>query len=111
MGIENWSESVILVNLPAEPQIADELAEVTDMVNRNTDNDMVIDFSAVDIVTSSSLSALLKLQKLMTDSHRRLIFCNVSAATKNIFDVTGIDEIFEFVDDKFTALAGLQLVD
>ena len=111
MGIENWSESVILVNLPSEPQIADELAEVTDIVNHNTDNDIVIDFSAVDIVTSSSLSALLKLQKLMTDSRRRLIFCNVAAATKNIFDVTGIDEIFEFVDDKFTALAGLQLVD
>lgn len=110
MGIQEWSENIILVDLPQEPQIADELKAVTEMARDRGDCDIVIDFSSVDIVTSSSLSAFLKLRKLLTDCGRKLVFCNVAFATKSIFMITGIDEIFEFVDDKFVALAGIQLV-
>ena len=109
MGIQNWSEDVILADLPAEPQMGDELKTVTEMVRDRGDCDVVIDFSNVDIVTSSSLSKFLKLRKLLNDCGHRLIFCNVAAATKGIFTVTGIDSIFEFADDKFVALASLQL--
>ncbi len=111
MGIQNWSENIILVDLPAEPGIREELKAVTEIVRGRDDCDVVIDFSSIDIVTSSSLSALLRLHKLLTDCGHRLVFCNVAAATKSIFTVTGIDELFDFVDDKFTALAGLQLVE
>lgn len=109
MGIQNWSDDIILVDLPQEPQIQDELKTVTEIVRDRGDCDVVIDFSNVDIVTSSSISALLKLRKLMTDCSHRLVFCNVACATKGIFTVTGLDGIFEIVDDKFVALAGLQI--
>jgi len=110
MGIQNWSENVVLVDLPAEPEIVDEIDAVVQIVRDRGDCEVVVDFSSVDIITSSSISALLKLRKLLTDCQKRLIFCSVSPATKNIFKVTGIDEIFEFVDDKFVALASLQLI-
>jgi len=110
MGIQNWSEDTILVDLPQEPQLGDELKTVTEMVLDRGDCDVVIDFSEVDIVTSSSLSKLLKLRKLMVDCGHRVIFCNVAAATKGIFTVTGLDGVFELVDDKFVALAALQIV-
>ena len=110
MSIQNWSENILLVDLPEEPEIADELKEVVEMVRDRGDCDVVIDFSRVDIITSSSLSALLKLRKLLSDCEHRLVFCNIPAATRNVFSTTGIEEIFEFSEDKFTALAGLQLV-
>ena len=110
MGIQNWSEEIILVDLPQEPEIGDELNSVTEMVRDRGDCEVVIDFSEVDIVTSSSLSKLLKLRKLMTDCGHRLVFCSVAPATKGIFTVTGLDGIFEIADDKFVALASLQMV-
>ena len=110
MGIQNWSENIILVDLPAEPQIVDELKDVTEMVRDRGDCDVVIDFSKVDIITSSGLSALLRLRKLLVDCGHQLVFCSVAAATRGIFTVTGLDGVFEAVDDKFVALAGLQIV-
>jgi len=109
MGIQNWSDDIILVDLPGEPQMGDELKAITEIVRDRGDCDVVMDFSGVDIVTSSSLSKFLKLRKLLADCGHRLVFCNVAAATKGIFTVTGIDGIFEFADDKFVALASLQL--
>ncbi|MHC4483513.1 MAG: STAS domain-containing protein [Planctomycetota bacterium] len=110
MGIQNWSDDIILVDLPQEPQMADELKTVTEMVRDRGNCDVVIDFSSIDIVTSSSLSKLLRLRKLLADCAHRLVFCNVAAATKGIFTVTGLDGVFEIVDDKFVALASLQVV-
>jgi anti-anti-sigma factor len=110
MGIQNWSEDVILVDLPGEPEMGEELTTVTQMVRDRGDCDVVVDFAGVDIVTSSSLSKLLKLRKLLTDCGHRLVFCSVAPATKGIFTVTGLDGIFEIADDKFVALAGLQMV-
>ena len=109
MGIQNWSEEILLVELPQEPELGDELKTVTEMVRDRGDCDVVVDFSSVDIVTSSSLSKLLRLRKLLVDCRHRLVFCNVAPATKGIFTVTGLDGIFELVDDKFVALAGLQI--
>ncbi len=110
MGIQDWSEDVLLVDLPQEPEMGDELKTVIAMVRDRGDCDVVIDFSNIDIVTSSSLSKLLKLRKLLGDCGHRLVFCSVAAATKGIFTVTGLDGIFEIADDKFVALASLQMV-
>ncbi len=110
MGIQDWSEDVLLVDLQPEPEMGDELKTVTEMVRNRGDCDVVVDFANVDIVTSSSLSKLLKLRKMLADCGHRLVFCGVAPATRGIFTVTGLESIFEFADDKFIALASLQMV-
>ncbi|TFG49448.1 MAG: hypothetical protein E4H40_02985, partial [Candidatus Brocadiia bacterium] len=67
MGIQNWSEDIILVDLPQEPNMGDELKTVIEMVRDRGDCEVVADFSEVDIITSSSISKLLKLRKLLAD--------------------------------------------
>ena len=110
MGMQDWSDDILLVDLPQEPEMGDELKTVIETVRDRGDCDVVADFSNVDIVTSSSLSKLLKLRKLLGDCGHRLVFCSVAPATKGIFTVTGLDGIFEIAEDKFVALAGLQMV-
>ena len=107
MGIQDLAENVILVDAPAEPGLNEELKNVTEVVRERGNCDVVIDFSHVDIVTSSSLSKLLKLRKLLIDCEHRLVLCNVAAATKGIFSITALDGIFEMVEDQFAALASL----
>ncbi len=110
MAMQDWSENIVVVDLPNEPGIAEELENVTNMVRDRGNCDVVVDFTAVDIITSSSLSAMLRLHKLLTDCGHRIVLCSVAPATKSVFTITGVNVIFDFVEDKFTALAGLQLV-
>ena len=109
MGIQNWSDEIILVNLAKEPQMGEELQAVTGSAAQRGDCDVVINFTDIDIVTSSSIAKLLKLRKTLVDCDRRLVFCSVDAKTRKIFTLTGLENVFEFVDDQFVALAGLQL--
>jgi anti-anti-sigma factor len=109
MSFQNWSDDIVLVDLPREPRMRSELKTLIEIVRDRGDCDVVVDFSSVDIMTSTSISGLLRLRKLLSDCSHRLIFCNVPAATRSVFSVVGLDGIFEFADDKFAALATLQV--
>lgn len=108
MGIENLSEDIVYVSLPAEPELGGELDKVSQIASEKAVSNVVIDFSDVDIVTSPNLSVLLKLRKQLDNNSKRLICCSVSAMTKGIFTITGLETVFEFMDDKSSALGALE---
>jgi anti-anti-sigma factor len=109
MGIQNFSKNVLFVDLPSKAlQIENELKNLNETVSTRSDCDVVIDFFRVEIITSSSISNLMILRKLMQEHKRQLILCNVAVMTKYIFTVAGLDKIFDFVDDRFTAIAAMQ---
>ncbi len=108
MGIENLTENVVYVSLPAEPELGGELDKVSQIASEKGGCNVVVDFSEVDIITSPNLSVLLKLRKLVDSNSKRLICCGVSAMTKGIFTITGLETVFEFVDDKSAALGALE---
>ena len=110
MGIQKWSDNIILLNLAPEPQMGEELQTVSGMAGEKGNYDVVVDFADIDIVTSSSIAKLLKLRKVLKDCDHRLLFSSVKPQTRNIFLVTGLESVFEFVDDQFVALASLQFV-
>jgi len=108
MPIESCTEDTIVVDLPAEQEMRTELESLIETVSLRGRCDVVIDFSRVDIVTSSSFCRLLKLRKLLADRGHRLVLCGLAANTKGIFAMIGLDRVFEFVDDKSAALKSLQ---
>jgi anti-anti-sigma factor len=97
------------VNLAKEPQLGEELQMVTAIITDEKDCDVVVDFSDIEILTSSSIAKMLKLRKVIRDAGRNLLLSAVSRRTREVFVITGIDSVFEFVDDKTIALATLQL--
>jgi len=108
MSIHHPPQDLIVVDLPfKELQIADELQKVNETICDNPDCDVIIDFSRAEVLTSSSLSNLLILHNLLAERGHRLVLCNVSVITKCVFRVAGLDEAFEFAEDKPAATAAI----
>ncbi len=110
MSIHRWSEDVILVDLPGELEKHKELQTVIGMLRDKGDCDVVVDFSHVDVVGGACLAGLLELQRLLTDRGHKLILCSVSPAIKGVFTIARVESLFEFAEDRFTALASPQMV-
>ena len=108
MGIQDWSETVISADLRAEPETREQIEEVIHQARDKGNCDVVMDFSNVTILTSTSLAALLRLRKLLADCGQRLLLCSVGSATKGVISITGLGDVFEIVDDKFDALARVE---
>ena len=76
----------------------------------NPKHDVVLNFSAVNYLNSSNIAKLLKLRKLVAiTNQRRLKVCGVKPHVWGVLLVTGLDKIFDFVEDVPSGLAALQI--
>ena len=110
MCIERWSQDVILVDLPEELRTHDELQAVIAMLRGGGDCGVVVDFSRVQAVGGAWLARLRKIQRLVNERGHRLTLCSVAPAIRSVFTIAHLDDLFEFAEDKFAALASPQLV-
>ncbi len=108
MGIDHSSQGILTVDLLPEPDMGTELENVANIARDEADCDVVVDFSSVDIITSSSISKLLKLNKLLNGYGHKLVLCGLVIATKQIFKLAGLDQVFDFADDKSAALTAVK---
>jgi len=108
MAIQEWSDSITVVELADEPQFSDDLDSLIDVFDGRV-RDVALNFAAVGFVNSSNISQLLRLRKHVQAGQKRLILCSINAQVWSVLQVTGLDKIFEFTNDISTALAALQL--
>lgn len=105
MGIQNWSQDTLLVDLPGESGLEEELQEAIRLVQGGVACNVVVDLSQVTLLTSKCLAALLRLRNHLQEHDGRLALCNVGPAAGSILAVTGLTGVFEITDDPRDALA------
>lgn len=112
MAVQQWSDTVILAELGDDPQFTDDLAAVIDQCTKDTRQDVLLNLGGASYLNSSNIAQLLKLRKLVAISNqRRLKLAGVNTQIWGVFLVTGLDRIFDFVDDVPSGLATLQMGD
>ena len=110
MAVDQWSETVLLAELSDDPQYTDDLTALIEQCSNNSQLDVVCNFASVNYLNSSNIAKLLKLRKLVTiTNERKLKLCGINRQVWGVFLVTGLDHIFDVVEDVSTALASLQI--
>src|SRR5215813_4484453 len=110
MGIQDWSERIIVVDLNDDPQFTDDLNALIDLIEKRNGSDVLLNFAAVNFLNSSNIAKLLKLRKqLHSTSPGKLRLCGINNSVWGVFLVTGLDKLFEFSDDVASGLATLQM--
>ena len=108
MGIQEWSDDIIVVDLGDDPQFTDEISALMDKLEAESKN-VVLNFGTVGFVNSSNIAKLLRLRKMMISADHKLVLCDVNTQVWGVLLVTGLDKIFDYTNDVATALAKLQI--
>ena len=103
MGIQNYSEDVLLITLPEQPQYGQEIDIINKLLSDSVDFDVMVDFSKVEMLTSGSICGLMILSKLLQGAGRKLVLYNLPSAIQQIFVRTGLITVFDLADDEFDA--------
>lgn len=112
--LTDWSDDIVVVELADDPQIGEDLKAVIERVaGAETGHvpHVVLNMSLVSYITSSNISQLLRLRKLVTDVSCQLRLCSVDERVMSVLRVAGLERIFEFSPDPMTALASIQIDD
>ncbi len=108
MGIQKWSEEITVVDLSDDPRFSEDMMLLMDGYDSHR-TDVVLNFAAVGFINSSDVAKLLKLRKLVLSHYHRLVVCDVNSQIESVFQVTGLDKVFESTQDISTALASIQM--
>lgn len=108
MGIQFFSEDILVVTLPSQPQQSNEFEALNTMLSETIEHDVVMDFSDVEMLTSESICGLLILAKLLGGAGHEFVLCSVPAPINDIFNRTGLLSVFDFADTEADALVRIQ---
>ena len=108
MGIQNLSENVLLVTLPEQPNQTGELETVNKLFSDGCEQDVIVDFYQVKMLTSECICSLMILDRLLNGLGHKLVLCNLSSEIREIFTRTGLETSFHFADDDYAALQSIK---
>jgi len=108
MGIQTFTEDILLITLPEQPQHGDEIEIVNKLLSDSVDFDVMVDFSKVEMLTSGSICGLMILSKLLQGADRKLVLFNLPPSIKQIFERTGLVTVFDLAEDEFDAQQRIQ---
>ncbi len=110
MAVQQWSDDVLLADLGDDPHFSDDLTALVDQCTQNPRLDVLLNFANVTYLNSSNIAKLLKLRKVVQiGNERKLKLAGISRHVWGLFLVTGLDRIFDTVEDVPTGLALLQM--
>ena len=108
MSLNQWNDDIVILELLDEPDFSEDtdvlLAKLRDDQNYP---DVVIDLQKVSNLNSSNLGALIEIKKLLQTKDKRMIICNISDSIWSTMLATGLDQVFEFIENTMVALASL----
>src|SRR5947209_13555414 len=86
--------------------------EVSDQIAAALPNDgkpirLVLDFSGVDLISSSLLGKLILLQRRVDGSGGKLRLCELSPTVQSVFKTSNLDRLFGIVRDRAAAIEAM----
>ena len=73
--------------------------EIMAIVNEDEPQNILLDFSRVNFMSSSFLGLLVKIHKRISENNTQLKLCNINKKIREIFKITRLDKVFT-IDDK-----------
>jgi len=107
MAVQQWNDETLVVTLSDDPELSEDMAEMNAKL-QGACCDVVLDLSALGLLTSSGISKLLRLRKRQIEAGRRLILASPRDRVWGVFLATGLDPIFEFAATVTEAIVRLQ---
>jgi anti-anti-sigma factor len=108
----DWSDNIVICDLADEPDLSEEMAELyNQLVEKPADGVpyVILNLAAVTYLNSSNIAQILRIRRRLIEAGRSMKLCAVADGVWSIMLLTGLDKVFEFVPDKATAIASLQI--
>tara|TARA_B100000579_G_scaffold416840_1_gene412836 strand:- start:177 stop:512 length:336 start_codon:yes stop_codon:yes gene_type:complete len=106
MTLNQWSDEILILELCDEPDFSEDTDSLLTKLRSDEaiNFNVIIDLQQVSKLNSSNLGALVEIKKLLQARGKRMVVCNISDAIWSTMLATGLDQVFEFIEDTTTAL-------
>jgi anti-anti-sigma regulatory factor len=108
MSTESLTEHILLLTLPRRPQSSCDIHRATAQVSLTDRRHVIIDFSSVEIMPSSTISELIIIENRLHEVGRQLVLCRVPHKIRELLVRVGLASLFRFAENQEEALELLE---
>jgi anti-sigma B factor antagonist len=111
MSLTTYSKDGILTIVFDDARILDETTleelgrELTEALNKTSEERVILDFRNVKFMSSSMLGKLVQLHKKAGEFKVKLKLCSIDSEIRQVFKITRLDKLFEIEADEAAARA------
>jgi anti-anti-sigma factor len=111
MSLSSYSKDGILTVIFDDARILDEVKleqvsnDLMEMLNKTTEERVIIDFRNVKFMSSSFLGKLIQLHKKTVEFKVKLKLCSIDSEIRQVFKITKLDKLFDIEADEAAARA------
>jgi anti-anti-sigma factor len=111
MSLSNYTKDGILTIVFDDSRILDETKleelgrELTELLNKTTEERVILDFRNVKFMSSSMLSKLVAVNRKAGEFKVKMKLCSIDPEIRQVFKITKLDKLFEIEADEASARA------
>ena len=111
MSINSYSKDGILTvqfidaRILDEPKLEQVATDVIELLNKTSEERVILDFRNVQFMTSSMLGKLVQINKKCKEFKIKLKLAAISSDIRQVFKITKLDKLFEIESDEAAARA------
>jgi anti-sigma B factor antagonist len=111
MSLSSYTKDGILTVVFDDARILDETKleelgrELTEMLNKTTEERVILDFRNVKFMSSSMLSKLVAVNRKAGEFKVKLKLCSIDPEIRQVFKITKLDKLFDIEADEASARA------
>jgi len=109
MSLTSYAKDGILTVCFTDARILDEVKleqvgnDLLEMLNKTSEERVILDFRAVQFMSSSMLGKLVQVHKKCKEFKVHLKLCSISSDIREVFKITKLDKLFEIEADEAAA--------
>src|SRR5262245_64134358 len=109
MSLSSYAKDGILTVVFDDPRILDEIKleevgkELQEMLNKTTEERVILDFRNVKFMSSSMLGKLVQVNKKAGEFKVKLKLCSIDPEIRQVFKITKMDKVLDITDDEDAA--------
>jgi anti-anti-sigma factor len=111
MSLSSYTKDGILTIVFDDARILDETTleqlsvELLEMLNKTTEERVILDFRNVKFMSSSFLGKLVQVHKKSIEFKVKLKLCSINSEIRQVFKITRLDKLFDIESDEASARA------
>ena len=111
MSLSSYTKDGILTIVFDDARILDETTleqlsvDLMEMLNKTTEERVILDFRNVKFMSSSFLGKLVQVHKKSMEFKVKLKLCSINSEIRQVFKITRLDRLFDIESDEASARA------
>ncbi|MFC1669700.1 STAS domain-containing protein [Spirochaetota bacterium] len=82
--------------------------KIIDVIKSASQDNFIVNLKEVEYINSTGLKIFVTVLHMLRGTHKKIVICNINNEIKNLFDVSGLMDIYKIFENENAAISSFE---